>query len=597
MFITFLLILTSLLLNMNDNISLEGNWKFKSDPKKVGIKNKWYENKIFKSDWIDVKVPEFWENYPSLADYDGWGWFYKQFNINNEKQDLSIYIAGVDDDAEVWINGKYLCEHVGYNEAFASKLKYLKRGINTITVLVKDHGGGGGIYKPISIVQTKYLDQLLKSTLSDENAIQSPDWVKNSIIYSVYLRSFSKEGTFKALEERIPELKNLGVTVLWLLPIHPIGKIKRKGTLGSPYSVQDYYGINPEFGTLEDFKSLLNVVHKHEMKLIIDLVANHTSWDSKLINEHPEWFTKNSSGEIISPNDDWTDVADLDYSKPELRRYMIEMMKYWVGEIGIDGFRCDVSELVPLDFWEEAREELNQIKPVMMLSEGSLPEHHLKAFDITYSWNIYDALEPLLKGKRSVELIDQILSTESLKFPKGSLRMRFNTNHDKNAWDLPAVKKFGFKQLQLSAVLINTIPGIPMIYTGEEVANEKRLNLFEKVEVDWTRPKLMFELYQKLFSFRKQYKSLVEGEMKSLHTNNSSIYVFLRKHANDSLLVILNFSNKLQTLKVKSEALSLNKTIILKELFTGKEILLESHKTKHLEIKLKPLNYRIYELK
>ena len=244
-------------------------------------------------------------------------------------------------------------------------------------------------------------------------ARKSADWVKNAVIYEVYLRSFSKEGTLKALESRIPELKKLGVTVVWLMPIHPVGKLLRKGTLGSPYSVQDYYGINPEFGTLDDFNSLVNTVHQEGLKIIIDLVANHTAWDNPMLKEHPEWYTHDASGKIISPNPDWTDVADLNYDSPELRMYMITMMKYWVHDIGIDGFRCDVAELVPTDFWNNARKELDAIKPVMMLSEGTIPEHHIRAFDLTYSWNMYAVLENVIKGSIAATVFDELLTSES----------------------------------------------------------------------------------------------------------------------------------------------------------------------------------------
>ena len=209
--------------------------------------------------------------------------------------------------------------------------------------------------------------------LSSFHARHSEDWVRQGIIYEIYTRSFSPAGNFRGIEKRLPELKKLGVTILWIMPIHPVGVLHHKGKLGSQYSVQDYYGINPEFGTIDDFKRLVNRAHELGFHLIIDLVANHTSWDSKLINDHPDWFTKDSAGNIVSPNPDWTDVADLNYSQPGLRRYMIEMMKYWVRDIGIDGFRCDVAEMVPTDFWEAARAALDSIKPVMMLAEAHIP--------------------------------------------------------------------------------------------------------------------------------------------------------------------------------------------------------------------------------
>ncbi len=576
-------------------ISLDGEWLFTADSQKIGLDQKWFASDFNRSNWEKVQAPQFWEEYPSLANYDGWGWYAKKFRLEKISSPISLHFAGVDDDAVVWINGVETGSHTGYSDPFALDLKNaLREGENLIVVQVLDYGGGGGIYKPITLIDTKHLDDLLKSEYFGKQAVQSADWVRDAVIYSVYLRSFSKEGNFAALEKRIPELKDLGVTVLWLMPIHPVGVTKRKGRLGSPYSIQDYYAVNPEFGTLEDFSKLLRTVHDNNMKLIIDLVANHTSWDSKLIKEHPEWFTKDIRGNIIAPNSDWTDVADLDFTNPELREYMIEMMKWWVRHVGIDGFRCDVSELVPTDFWEAARDELNKIKSVMILSEGSIPEHHIKAFDITYSWNVYDALEPLLKGKRSVELLDQIFQNEYFQFPTGSLRMRFNTNHDKNAWDEPAITKFGSDGLKLSTVLINTIPGIPMIYTGEEVANDKRLDLFDKVEVDWNRSNEIGVLYKKLFKLRNTNRALTLGSMVRVsNTKQESVYSFLRIYDNEMLLVILNFSNSNADveLTIPEIALKPKGNISLEDLFTDEQI--EINKTPP-RIFLGPFDYKVF---
>ncbi|MBA4312162.1 MAG: hypothetical protein C0417_05990 [Chlorobiaceae bacterium] len=426
------------------------------------------------------------------------------------------------------------------------------------------------------------------------NAIKSADWVKDAIIYSVYLRSFSPEGTFEALEKRIPELKEMGVNVIWLMPIHPIGLKNRKGKLGSPYSIRDYYDTNPEFGSIVDFQKLLAVVHQNRMKLILDLVINHTAWDSKLIQQHPEWFSKDSSGNIISPNDDWTDVADLDYSKPGLRKYMLDMMEWWVKDIGIDGFRCDVSELVPIDFWEEARSRLNKIKPIMMLSEGSLPEHHLKAFDITYSWNIYDALEPLLKKERSAKFLDTLLQNEKAEFPINSLRLRFNTNHDKNAWDAPAIIKFGKDGLKLSAILINTMPGIPLIYNGEEVANDRKLGLFEKVDIDWNKSREMDTLYRSLYKLRKDHKAISRGKFIKVPTSNdTNIFAFLRIEGKDRILVILNFSETKQAPKIQSEEIiGKESNITLLDIFKNTSQMIE--KGEPFTPSIDPFGYHIY---
>jgi cyclomaltodextrinase / maltogenic alpha-amylase / neopullulanase len=401
-------------------------------------------------------------------------------------------------------------------------------------------------------------EQKLKINDASLQARTSEDWVTNAVIYEVYLRSFSKEGTLKALEVRIPELKKIGVTVVWLMPIHPTGIEKRKGSLGSPYSIRDYYAVNPEFGTLDDFKALVNTVHQHGMKIIIDLVANHTAWDNPMLKDHPEWYTHDASGKIISPNPDWTDVADLNYDSYALRTYMIDMMKYWVRNIGIDGFRCDVAELVPTNFWESAREELEAIKPVMMLSEGSLPEHHLKAFDVTYSWNVYDVLEQVINGSTPATIFDSLLNTESVQFPKGSLRMRFNTNHDKNAWDAPAVEKFTPQGAKATSVLAFSFPGVPLVYNGEEVGNDKKLGLFEKVDIDWSKGKDFRELYELLGSLRRDHPALRFGKYRVVpNSANAHVYSFIRASREDTLLVAINFGST--AMKAKFDLLATSK--------------------------------------
>ena len=224
------------------------------------------------------------------------------------------------------------------------------------------------------------------------------DWVRDGVIYEIYPRAFSQQGNFNAITARLDELKDLGVTILWLMPIHPIGQEKKKGTIGSPYAVRDYYGINPDYGTADDLKRLVREAHARGLKVIIDIVANHTSWDSVLM-KHPEFYKRDAKGNITYPYD-WYDIAALNYGNQELRRYMTDMLKYWLREFDLDGFRCDVAGEVPTDFWENARVELEQIKPdIVMLAEAHKAELQVKAFDLDYSWPLHSALTNVLQGR------------------------------------------------------------------------------------------------------------------------------------------------------------------------------------------------------
>ena len=441
-------------------------------------------------------------------------------------------------------------------------------------------------------IVSSFLFSQQPSSLAVESALQSEDWVKKGIIYEVYTRAFSKEGNFEGVEKKLPELKQLGVTILWLMPIHPVGEEKRKGTVGSPYSVKDYYGINPEFGNLDDFKGLVKKSHEQGLKIIIDLVANHTSWDSKMFTEHPEWFTKDSTGKSVPPVADWSDVVDLNYNNAELRRYMIDMLKYWVRDVGLDGFRCDVAEMVPTEFWNEARAALDSIRPVIMLSEGQYPEHHLKAFDLTYSWNMYGSMAMVLKGEKPASEFDAVLTREASAYPKGSIRMRFSSNHDENAWDRPDVEKFGINGAFLAAVLVNTIPGAPLLYNGQEAANDKKLGLFEKFEIDWTKGKEFREFYAKLYAIRKSNPSLAVGEYQNVKNNMADqVYTFIRTDGKNTVLVALNFLNNECTAQL--ELPQKYSSAKLTNAFTGKQA---SYKNAE-KITLPKFGYKLFIVK
>lgn len=387
---------------------------------------------------------------------------------------------------------------------------------------------------------------------AQQPARPSADWVRDAVIYEAYLRSFSSNSSFAELEARLPELKKLGVTVLWVMPIHPVGKEKRKGALGSPYAVQDYYAVNREFGTLDDFRSLVKATHDAGMKIIIDLVINHTAWDNELLKKHPEWYRHDKSGKIVFPAN-WEDVAHLDYSNAALRQYMLDMMLYWVRDVGIDGYRCDVAGMVPLDFWEAVRAELDKIKPVMMLAEDSKPEEHLKAFDLTYSWNVCDAMRQVIRdGKPAGRILDAIRDDQK-KYPTGSLRLRFSSNHDHNAWDDAAINLYGPAGAKAAAVLSCTLPGVPLLYNGDEVGNAAKLPLFEKVDIEWQRDPLgMRKVYEELFALRRQYRALIDGEIEYLRAGNA-VVAFVRQTEKERILVAVNVTGKEQRVKLEDD--------------------------------------------
>jgi len=540
--------------NTGNRLRLDGDWLFKIDSLDLGIKEAWFSSTLDRKDWHHHALPNYWDKYDNLYAYDGIGWYYRSFKMADSLGPTSIYFGGVDDNADVWLNGVKIGSHIGYSDPFYFDVgSTIKRGNNEVVVRVLDKGGPGGIYEPVYIVRTNEVNELMKGKFANQPARASAPWVRDAVIYEVYLRSFSREGTFKGLERRLPELKSLGVSVIWLMPIHPVGDLARKGKLGSPYSVQDYYGINPEFGTLDDFKSLVKATHRLGLRIIIDLVANHASWDSKLMFDHPEWFAKNKEGAIVSPNADWTDVAKLDYRQHELRKYMINMMSYWVQDIGIDGYRCDVADLLPLDFWEDARQALDQIKPVMMLAEGKNPEDHLKAFDLTYSWNLYDVLSEVVNEVHTVNVLDKTLELEQLRYPKNSLRLRFISNHDKNVQDGPAVRLYGVKGEKAAAALIFTLPGVPLLYNGDEVGNKKKLSLLDKVDIDWSGGGDFRRLYTKLSHLRQVHPALRSGSYRRIWCSDSNrVFAFERLENDDTVSVVINFSKTRRIVRIES---------------------------------------------
>lgn len=415
-----------------------------------------------------------------------------------------------------------------------------------------------------------------------------PEWSYDKAIYEVNLRQFTEQGNIKEFQKYLPRLKELGADILWFMPIHPIGEKNRKGTLGSYYSVKDYKAVNPEFGTLEEFKSMVEMIHKMGMYVIIDWVANHTAWDNHWIIEHPEFYTQDSLGNIISPNPDWTDVADLNFDNEELWEEMIDALKFWVEECDIDGYRCDVAGMVPTEFWIEARTELEKIKNVFMLAEWDTPEVH-KAFDMTYDWDFHHLMNGIAKkDKSAIDLVEHI-EQDKKEFPANAFRMQFTSNHDENSWNGTEFERLG-DGTETFAVLTCLIPDMPLVYTGQEASNNKRLSFFEKDLVEWKEDK-MFNIYSKMFQLKKKNLALRNGELGGeMNYINSSdeenIFSFTRSSGNDKVLAIFNFSDK----KIKTELAGDNLTGSYKNYFTGN---LETFSGEE-SFELHPWEYRVY---
>lgn len=372
-----------------------------------------------------------------------------------------------------------------------------------------------------------------------------PDWAKNSTIYEVNIRQFSKEGTFKSFQQHLPRLKELGVDILWLMPINPIGKLNRKGTLGSYYSVKDYVDVNPEFGTKEDFKTLVDEIHNQGMHVIIDWVANHTAWDNKWVKTNPEFYTKDSSGNFVPPVPDWSDVIDLNYDNKELWKEMISALKYWVSEVDIDGYRCDVAGMVPIEFWNEVRTELDKIKPVFMLAEWDTPEMHKFAFDMTYDWDLHKIFNGVYaKERNSSDIIKHILNDQK-KYPDYAYRMQFTSNHDENSWNGTEYERLG-KAAEVFAVLTYVIPGMPLIYNGQEIGFNKRLEFFEKDSIIWKENKFE-KLYKNLNELKEKNKALwagIESGSVDFINNNNDILIIRRSKENKEVIGFFNLTEK-----------------------------------------------------
>ncbi len=419
----------------------------------------------------------------------------------------------------------------------------------------------------------------------------TPEWTKASNVYEVNIRQYTPQGNFAGFRQQLPRLKEMGVDILWLMPIFPIGERNRKGTLGSPYSIKDYKEVNPDFGTKDDLSIIIKESHRLGMHVILDWVANHTAWDNPWITTNPDRYYRDENGNILAPNDDWTDVAHLNYNNPDTVAAMIDALQYWVEKFDIDGYRCDMAGLVPTWFWEKARKEVDKIKPCFWLAEWEDPAIHA-AFDATYSWELHNVLKKIVSKEKNVYDLDHNRSYELYKFQPENYRLTFTTNHDESAWNGTEYDRFGDGAVTLAA-LTYILPGIPLIYSGQESAFKSTQPLFEKIDIDWKNYPLA-KFYTTLNALKHDHPALWNGTFggsfsKIMTTNNWKAYVVARVKGKDKVIGFFNISDEPIDFYAESELLSGSYTDIMdgtKHNLTARE-----------HINMKPWEYKIFVAK
>lgn len=414
-----------------------------------------------------------------------------------------------------------------------------------------------------------------------------PEWIQNTNIYEVNLRQYTKEGTFSAFANALPRLKEMGVQTLWFMPITPIAQKNKKGPLGSYYAAADYTSVSPEFGTLSDFKNLVKQAHDMGFKVIMDWVANHTGWDHIWTKTHPEYYEKDSATNDFKMASGMEDIIELDYKNPALRKAMIDAMKFWITEADIDGFRCDLAFWVELDFWKEAKVELQQLKPLFWLGELDPIEHpdYMQVFDAAYTWTWMHQTEAFYKNHLPLSSLDSVLQ-QYQSHP--GIKAWFTTNHDENSWNGTEYEKYGKAALAF-AVFDCTWPGIPLIYSGQELPNLKRLQFFEKDTIEWTGEYKLQPFYRTLFNLRLSNSALkANSEVQRLQTSSDThILAFLRKDGSKEVVVLLNLSDQYLTIDITDDEVSGT----YKSVFSNANIDFSGYKS----VSLQPWDYMVFE--
>jgi len=381
-----------------------------------------------------------------------------------------------------------------------------------------------------------------------QSALGQPDWVRTGTIYEINVRQFSASGQFPAVTAALPRLQALGVDILWFMPIHPIGELHRKGTLGSYYAIRDYFAVNPEFGTEDDFRALVAAAHARGMRVILDWVGNHVSPDNPLTATHPEFFWRDAAGQLTPPHGtDWTDVVQFDFAAPGLLDYQARALLHWVEKFGVDGFRCDVAWGLPTPFWNELARRVRQVKPdAFLLAEAELPQHQVAAFHTSYGFDLHHAMNAVAQGRRPASAIDDALARYRAHFPRGGSLMIFTSSHDENSWAGTEFERMGAGWAPF-AVLSFLLDGVPMVYNGQEAGLDRRLEFFERDPIAWPEtPHPAARIYEVLTRLRREHPALHTGAaMRRLDTTeNAALYAVLREAGGRQVVGFLNLTAK-----------------------------------------------------
>jgi glycosidase len=419
-------------------------------------------------------------------------------------------------------------------------------------------------------------------------ALGVPEWIRGGVIYEINVRQYSASGKFTAVTADLPRLRALGVDVLWLMPIHPIGEHNRKGPLGSYYAVRDYRAVNPEFGTEQEFKQLVDAAHAEGFRVILDWVGNHTAWDSPLAQQHPDYYVHDAKGSFTPPTGfDWTDVIQLDFANPGVLDYQFDAMAHWVRDFGVDGFRCDFATGVPTPFWDALFGRLRAVRPdLFFLAESELPQHQLKAFNASYGFEMMHSINDVAQGRAGVSHLDETLARTRVEFPAGAALLYYTTNHDENSWQGTEYERLG-GGTEPFAVFTFLQDGLPLIYNGQEIGLNRRLEFFERDPITWTPNEHLTEFYRTLVQLRHTHPAMRTGvaARRLATTHNESVYAVIREARGQRVVAFLNLTARDVTANAFDAALAGR----WRDVFTGEQVTFDAA----VPVTLRSWKYRV----